>query len=128
MGWRSRLFLFVFALTGVGFITTVDFMFFGEWREPIWDAVSDFLAGGAYAPISDFVRALTTTLVYILPDVAIGIAFYMLGEVFLLQIQHDARRLTGKCLNCGYDLRGSTNACPECGQKAPRVSRASDVE
>ena len=28
------------------------------------------------------------------------------------------RRKHGLCLQCGYDIRGSTNACPECGRAA----------
>lgn len=34
------------------------------------------------------------------------------------------RRGQTDCLNCGYDLRGSTGACPECGS-VPKPQRAS---
>jgi hypothetical protein len=34
-----------------------------------------------------------------------------------LDRRHDFDRIThGQCLNCGYDLRGITGRCPECGK------------
>jgi hypothetical protein len=37
-------------------------------------------------------------------------------SVLLRQTRARARRLRGCCPTCGYDLRGSANRCPECGE------------
>ena len=29
------------------------------------------------------------------------------------------RQLVGQCVGCGYDLRGSSDRCPECGRERP---------
>ncbi|MFT3683796.1 MAG: hypothetical protein QM783_02530 [Phycisphaerales bacterium] len=33
------------------------------------------------------------------------------------------RRKPGRCTSCGYDLRGVSGVCPECGTAQPAVSR-----
>jgi hypothetical protein len=42
----------------------------------------------------------------------------------ILTIRHrrrirDSRMANSECVNCGYDMRFSTDRCPECGERAP---------
>jgi hypothetical protein len=45
---------------------------------------------------------------------SLGPGIYLARKEILSQLKRDRMR-KGLCQHCGYDLRGSTNQCPECG-------------
>ncbi len=52
--------------------------------------------------------------------VPLWIPAFIFGTIFFLcrplsQYRRRKRKKLGLCLNCGYDLRGSEDRCPECG-------------
>jgi hypothetical protein len=51
----------------------------------------------------------------IFPDAALFIAFAFMPIVWIAKRKWQ-RRDSGKCRNCGYDLRASPERCPECGK------------
>lgn len=55
-------------------------------------------------------------------------AFYGAIVFLLLCIRPLKRRLRGGCTRCGYDLRGSDSACPECGAPGRHHAAAAQVE
>jgi len=67
-------------------------------------------------PVMRFVfgsRAGFMWLVLLTPSLALGaLAIY---GAYCTRRKNDRRR-KGQCTRCGYDLRGSTDRCPECGK------------
>ena len=49
-----------------------------------------------------------------------------LAIVVAIRARQKRRRATGQCANCGYDLRGSPDRCPECGT-VPKSSPGSST-
>ena len=79
----------------------------------LWNCIAMLLFGGASYSILDlFIEA------------APGVG-WLIGGLPLLRFADHVVRFTyrdkpaGVCGKCGYDLRGSTGRCPECGTVAP---------
>jgi hypothetical protein len=61
-----------------------------------------------------------TQLGFVAPDWLVGLAIAFPGLVFgFRRLRSCSSRAQGLCRECGYDLRGSTGQCPECG--SPRA-------
>ncbi len=77
-------------------------------------------AFGSFPPVwsphvlrNDFGQVWLVSLPLWIPTLVFGISLY-LCRPFHAHRRRKRKKL-GLCLSCGYDLRGSTDRCPECG-------------
>lgn len=56
--------------------------------------------------------------------VIIAPIMFIASVAYVIFTHQDARRakrfMEGLCPDCGYDLRGQTDRCPECGREIPK--------
>jgi hypothetical protein len=60
--------------------------------------------------------------IYWVPHWFVATVFALPPAIFLIlshPLRKRQRRRAGQCVRCGYDLRASTNRCPECGTPIP---------
>ena len=77
-----------------------------------WDAADDSL--GPEHPLPAARLALRLTSIF-----ATAAAFAIVAITALRTGRRAIRLREGMCVTCGYDLRASTDRCPECGSPVP---------
>src|SRR5688500_13770574 len=78
----------------------------------VWDAADDSLGPEHPLPIARLRLRLVTIF-------ATALAF-AIATIAAVRMGRQATRLReGLCVKCGYDLRASTDRCPECGSPVP---------
>jgi len=88
-----------------------------EGLAPLWLPVS-FLV---YWPGDPMNRTTLTIVAVYLPVAALTAAWRWRRERRRLLL---TRQSEGRCVGCGYDLRATTNRCPECGTVASTLDSA----
>ena len=69
--------------------------------------------GFFYSYLGDFNEYISDAQVN-LPHWSLAVVFAILPAIWVIQRMR-AKPATGKCRQCGYDLRASPHRCPECG-------------
>jgi hypothetical protein len=89
----------------------------------------DSFHGGQWLGIGYFQSNLPTVGFVLVPIWLIwGLAVVPLGLAIFRGLKKRVRQSSNLCINCGFDLRGSSGRCPECGQDIScRVGLASPL-
>lgn len=64
-----------------------------------------------------FVQMRRIALVWML---AFVVSIWVLGSIWRRR-RRELRRMRGRCIRCGYDLRATPDRCPECGTETHRA-------
>lgn len=80
------------------------------WDMPRYSYDDSIWGGGSYN------YSLTRAVVPLWPFTILALAVWLIAWLQPLRLYDHWRHPPGTCRACGYDLRASTDACPECGK------------
>jgi len=78
--------------------------------------------GTSFGPLARFHRLhLACTIVLYLNTLAVIVFIIWQFTKLIERDERNARRARGLCPNCGYDLRATTDRCPECSTVPKKI-------
>ena len=78
------------------------------------------LACGSFGPVDILFMLFPVRAILTAAAVMVGLWVAVGAVAEVPQRRREARRRTGRCVGCGYDLRATPGRCPECGRVAER--------
>lgn len=107
----------------VGTLATLQQVYLPNLRGLAWDVVFAIIFGEKNRlDADDWSIFATSTVVWVIPEVLFSLALYVIGERIAAKVFQFDRPRRGCCVACGYNLRGVSGKCPECGQPTGQAS------